>query len=157
MRITLTLKTYLEHWMNFLSNFVSLVTYLSYIFLLDASIFTTGEEKEGKNQFFNYFWRILLKLEEKNLEIYKLSWLSITWILKKLSSIQTVVEDIPEIKLSHWYLLSKVYEKSHSKNWTLIVLKKFVCYPNNCFVPLWILSYRESAVVAHISSLSYIV
>ena len=34
----------------------SLMTYLSYIFRLDASISTTiDDEKEGKNKFFNYF------------------------------------------------------------------------------------------------------
>ena len=90
-----------------------------------AFIFTTDEEKEMKNQFFNYFWRMLLKFDDK------LIWLSITWILKKLSSIQTLVEHIPEITLSHWYLLSKTYKKSHYKNRTLIVLKKFVRFPNN--------------------------
>ena len=143
--------------MNFLSNFVSLVAYLSYIFFLDAFIFTTDEEKQITNQFFNHFWKMLLNFEDKNFEIHKRSSLSITWILKKLSSIQTLVEDISEITLSHWYLLSKTYKKSHSKNRTLIVLKKFACYPNNHFVPLRILSYRESTVVAPISSLSYII
>ena len=78
--------TFTEHWRNFLSNFVSLVTYLSYSFLLDGCIFTTDEEKERKNQFFNYFWKMLLKFEEKKLRIEKLSQFSITWILKKLRS-----------------------------------------------------------------------
>ena len=41
--------------MNFLSNFVSLVTYLSYIFLLDGSIFTADEEKEGKKSILKLF------------------------------------------------------------------------------------------------------
>ena len=37
--------------MNFSFVFVSLMTYLSYIFLLDACIFTTiDDEKEGINQ-----------------------------------------------------------------------------------------------------------
>ena len=70
---------------------------------------------------------------------------------------QTLVEDIPEIKLSHWYPLSKTYTKSHSKNRALIVLKKFVCYPNNHLVPHQILSYQESTVVNPISSVSYII
>ena len=57
--------------MNFFSGSVSLMTYLSYIFLLDASILTTfHDEKKGN------FWRILLKFEEKILEIHKHSWLS---------------------------------------------------------------------------------
>ena len=85
--------------------------WLLHFFIIDVSIFTTNEEKEGKNQFFNYFWRTLLKLEKKNLKIHKLIWLLTTWILKKLNSIQTLVENIPEIKLSHhWYLLSKTYK-----------------------------------------------
>ena len=130
--------------------------WLLHFFIIDVSIFNTNEEKEGKNQFFNYFWRMLLKFEEKNLEIHKLSWLLITWILKKLNSIQTLVENIPEIKLSHhWYLLSKTYKKSHSKTRTFIVLNKFVCYPNNRLVSLRILSYRESTVIAPISILIY--
>ena len=67
------------------------------------------KRKREKNQFFSYFWRMLVTLEEKILEIHELSQLSINWILKKLKSIQTLVKDIPEIKLSHWYLLSKTY------------------------------------------------
>ena len=43
------------------------------------------------------------------------------------------------------HLLSKTYKKSHPKTPTLIVLSKFVCYPNNRLVP------RESTVVAPIS------
>ena len=73
------------------------MTYLSYIFLY-ASIFTKiNDEKKEKNQFFKIFWRVFLKLEDNILEIRKHSWLSITWILKKPNSIQSFVEDIPEI------------------------------------------------------------
>ena len=43
------------------------------------------------------FEGFFLKLEDKTLEIHKHSWLSITWILKKPNSIQSFVEDIPEI------------------------------------------------------------
>ena len=144
-----------EQWMNFLSDFVSLLTYLIYIFQTRCLHFQHWwRKKKGKNQFFNYFLRILSKFEDKNLEIHKLSWLSITWILKRLNSIQTFVEDIPEIKLAYWSLLSKTYKKSYSKTPTLIVLNKFVCYPNNCLVPHQILSYRESTVAAPISSLA---
>ena len=72
----------------------------SYIFLLQMSLFSPMmKRKSEKNQSFNYFVRILLKFEEKNLGIHKLSWLLITWILKKWNSIQTLVENIPEIKL----------------------------------------------------------
>ena len=48
--------------------------------------------KSEKNQFFNYFVRILLKFEEKNLGIHKLSWLLITWILKKWNSIKPLLK-----------------------------------------------------------------
>ena len=119
-------------------------------------MFTSGEEKERKNQFSTVFEKYSLDLREKKVETHKLNLLSITWILKKLNSIQTFVAYIPEIKLFHWYLLSKTYKKSHSKKWTLTVLHKFVCYPNNSLVSLQILSYRESTVVAPISSLSFI-
>ena len=46
--------------------------------------------EKGKNQFFRYFWRILLKVKEKVLEIHKHWWLLITWILNKLNSIKTL-------------------------------------------------------------------
>ena len=78
--------------MSFLSNFVSSVTYLSCIFLLDGSIFTSDEEKEGQNEFFNYIWRMLLKSEEEKFEIHKLSQLSITWILKELKSYKPLLK-----------------------------------------------------------------
>ena len=107
------------------------------------------KRKRSKNQLFNYFWRVLLKF-------HRHSWLSIIWIFKKLSSIQTLVKDILEIKLSHWSLLSQTYKKSHSITWTLIALNKFVFYPNNCLVLLRILSYWESIVAAPISSLAEI-
>ena len=46
-------------------------------------------------------------------KIHKLSQLSITWILKELKLYKPLFKDIPEIKLSHWYLLSKTYIKNH--------------------------------------------
>ena len=49
------------------------MTYSTYIFLLDASIITiTDCEKEEKNQFFKYYWRILLKFKEKILQILQI-------------------------------------------------------------------------------------
>ena len=42
-------------------------------------------------------------------------------LLKKSNSIQTLVKDISEIKLSHKSLLSKTYRNSHSITRTLIV------------------------------------
>ena len=126
--------------------------WLLHFFIIDVSIFNTNEEKEGKNQFFNYFWRMLLKFEEKNLEIHKLSWLSITWILKKLKSIQTLVKDIPEIKLSHWYLLSKTYVKNHiqkpglSLSWTKLYVIQIIA---SSLFRFWVI--EKSIVVAPIS------
>ena len=84
---------------------------------------------------------------EKILEFYEHSWFMITWILEKSNSIQILVEDLPEIKLSHRSLLNKTYRNSH---W--IIPSRF--YPNNRLVSLRILSYRESTVVAPISSLA---
>ena len=94
-----------------------------------------------------YIWR-------KNLEIHRHNWLSIIWTFKKLNSIKTIVKDIQEIKLYHWSLLSKTYEKSHLITWTLIALNKFVFCLNNFLVLLRILSYWESTVAAPISSLA---
>ena len=136
--------TFSKHWMNFLSNYVSLVTYLSYIFLLDGSILTSDEEKEEKIQFFNYFWRMLLKFEEKKLKIHKLNQLLITWI----GVIQTLVKEIPETKLSHWYFLSKTYIKNHiqklepSLSWINLCVIQIIA---SSLVRFWV-RYRKSAV-----------
>ena len=113
------------------------------------------KRKRNKNNLFNYFWRILLKFDKKYLEIHKHRWLSIIWIFKKLNSIQTIIKDIPKIKLIPISLVlqSKTYKKSHSISRTLIALNKFVFYHDNCFFSLRILSYRESTVAA-ISSLA---
>ena len=70
-------------------------------------------------------WVILLKFGEKILQIYKHSWFSITWTLKKLNSTQTVIDDIPEVKLSHWYLLSKTYRNSYLITQNLTALNNF--------------------------------
>ena len=117
------------------------------------------KRQKNKNELFNYFRRMLLKFDKKKLEIHKHGWLSIIWIFKKLNSLQTLAKDILEIRLSHKlpskeiYLLNKTYKKLHSITWTLVAWNKSVFHPNNCLVPLWILSYRESTVAAPISSL----
>ena len=79
----------------------------------------------------------------------------ITWIglHKKSSSIQTFVEDIPEIK-SHWSLLSKTYRNLHFINSNSHCFEHFVFHPHDRLVPLHIFSYRESTVGAPISSLA---
>ena len=48
-----------EHWINFFSVFVSLMTYLGYIVLLDLSIFTTIDD--GKVEKINSSIQVLLK------------------------------------------------------------------------------------------------
>ena len=115
--------TFSKHWINFFFGFVSLMAYLKCIFTKCHYFHQHWQWKRGKNQFFKYFGRILLKLEGKILEIHTISWLSITWILKKSNSMQTLDEDIPEIKLSHWSLLKK--KNIHSITQTLTVLNKF--------------------------------
>ena len=94
----------------------------------------------------------IILFEEKKFEIHKHIWLSITWILKRLNSKQTLSDDIREIKLSNWSLLSKTYQKSLLVTRTLIFLNKFMFYLNNRLVPLRILSYREPTLAAPISS-----
>ena len=64
---------------------------------------------------FENLWRILLKVKEKIFEIHKHCRLSIFWIFKKSNSVQTLVEDILEIKLSYRSLLSKTYKKPASQ------------------------------------------
>ena len=57
--------------------FVSLMTYLGYIFLLDVPICTiTDDEREEKRGLRD--WGILHKVEEKVLEIHKHCWFLIT-------------------------------------------------------------------------------
>ena len=144
--------------MDFTLVFVCLMTYVSYIFLLDTTIFAiTEDEKEEKNSVLQVleFWGILLKFKEKILKIYKPSWLSITWALKKLNSTQTLSDNIPEIKFSHWSLLSKTYRNLYLITQTLIALNNFVFYRNNRLVLLQIFSYRLSIVAAPISSYSH--
>ena len=93
-------------------------------FLLDT-LDATKHHYWWKYQFFKYFWRMLLKFEEKNLEIHKHSWLLITWILKTWNSLQTFVKDI---------------------HWRTQTVTSFVFYPNNHLAPLQILRYQESTI-----------
>ena len=66
---------------------------LKLYFLLDASIFTTIDEKKEEQK---STLQIFLKdvTEEKNVEIHKLhkhKWLSIIWIFKKLNSLKSII------------------------------------------------------------------
>ena len=64
------------------------MTYFSYAFFLDASIFTTIDEKNKEQK---STLQIFLKdlSEEKNVEIHKHSGLSIIWIFKKLNFLKS--------------------------------------------------------------------
>ena len=101
LRITLTLETYLYWTLKEL-----FIQFCVLGDLLKLQFFTRWlyfhhwwRERERKNQFFNYFWKMLLKFEEKKLRIQKLSQFSITWILKKLRSM--------------YKLLLKTFQKSN--------------------------------------------
>ena len=48
-----------------------------------------------------------------------------TWKIE----LQALVEEIPEIKLSHWSLLNKTYRNSHSITQALIIFNKFCVLP----------------------------
>ena len=105
----------------------------------------------GKNLFFKYFWRILLTFEETFLEMHKHSWLSITRILKKLNSLQTIIEDIPFRKPFTFPFRAKVIEVIElSLSWTL-----FVFHLNSYLALFYILIYWESTVTVLISSYEY--
>ena len=101
------------------------------------------------------FWRILLEFEEQILQIHKHSWLSITWTLKQLNSIQTFVEDIPEVKLSlvpsEQNLQQCIFGNSNSH-----CLELFLCFILILTLsPSQIFSYWESTVAPFISSYSH--
>ena len=92
-----------------------------------------------KNQFFKYFFKILPKFDKKILEIHEQSWLWITWILKKLDSIQTLVEDIPKIKLSHWSLQSKTYTFNNSNSYCLEQILCFILIITLSLLRFWVI------------------
>ena len=58
---------------SFFSVLIFLMTYLSYVFLLNIFVLTIidKDKEETKNQFFKYFWKILLSFEKKFLHIHK--------------------------------------------------------------------------------------
>ena len=143
----------LENWKNVFSVSVSFMTYLNYIFLLDASIFTTtDDEKKEKINSSTIFEEFYLNLKRKFWKFNKQSWLSITWILKKSNSIHTLVDDIPKIKLSHWSLQSKTYTFNNSNSYCLEQIFCFIIIALSLF-RLWV-RYLESTVAASNSSLA---
>ena len=139
--------------MNFFSVSVSSITYLNCFFTRCLYFHYYWWWERRKNQFPKYLWPILLKFEEKILEIHRYSCLSITWIPQKIdpqtkpcwrhSSNQTASGTGP--------LCAKPI---HSMLELSLSWAKFVFYLNNCLVPLRVLSYLESTVAACISSLA---
>ena len=99
-----------------------------------------------ENQFFKYFWRILLKYEEKVLEINKHGWLFINWIPKKSHTPQQPL--LKTFQKSN-YLIDPFWVKSieiHIRQLELSLCStNFVFYPDDHLAPLQILSHGESA------------
>ena len=80
--------------------------FLSYCnFLLD-------DKKDEKNKFFKYFWRILVRFEEKILQICKNRWLLVTW----------TPYFILHTSLFHHSLQRKAYRNSYLITRTFITL-----------------------------------
>ena len=129
--------------------FCFLDTYLSYDFLIDASIFTTIDEKKEEQRstlqiFLKDVWekknsKFITQLTLNNLNIQKIELLKIKLISQTIPSKQN-------------YLVSKTNKKSDLITRTLIALNKFVFHPNNYLAPLriWFID-RESTVAAFIS------
>ena len=67
-----------------LSVSVSSITYLNYFFTRCLYFHYYWWWERRKNQFPKYLWPILLKFEEKIVEIHRYSCLSITWIPQKI-------------------------------------------------------------------------
>ena len=108
------------------------MTYLSYVFLLDASLFSPQlmKRKRNKNQLIKYFWTMLLR--KKNLEIHKHSWLSMVWIFKKLKSFKSnYLINYFQSKTSFWAKLTK----NHIQQ-----LKLSLPWTNLCFILITALS-----------------
>ena len=95
----------------------------------------TKKRKKINSSSSNIFVGFELDLSRKFCKFINKSWLLITWILKKSNSIQTLVEDIPEVKLSHCSLLNKTYRNSYS------ITKTF------CFILIITLSFFKFSVI----------
>ena len=112
----------------------------------------SDDEKKEKINSSTIFEEFYLNLKRKFWKFNKQSWLSITWILKKSNSIQTLVDDIPKIKLSHWSLQSKTYTFNNSNSYCLEQIFCFIIIALSLF-RLWV-RYLESTVAASNSSLA---
>ena len=138
-----------EYWMNFFSGFVFLMIYLGYICFNSRLYFyhSWWWERE-KNQFFMYFWRILLNVEEKDLEINKHCWLSIQVMLKKSNPYNLWRHFRNQTTLTAPFYVKFTFDNSNSP-----CLGHFSFCPDNCVVRLQILSYQELNLLALSSSL----
>ena len=107
--------------LNFFSVFISLITYLGHIFLLDVSIFTIiDDEKEVKINFSS----ILKDFTESWGEIFgnSLTLLTHDNLNTQKIELHRISEDISEIKLT---LLLPSAQNSHLITWTLLFLNIF--------------------------------
>ena len=105
--------------------------------------------KRGKT---NSFWRILVKFEDKILQIHKHSWLSITWRLKKSNSIQILVEDISS--LSQTFSTAPFEQNPYkfflkAQNLKLFDLKLFLSWPADVMIRTITDSILESTHSLH--------
>ena len=130
---------FVNNWMNFFFVFVSLLTCINFFFLTRCLYFHHFWWEREKNQFFKYFSKILPTCDKKILEIHEQSWLWITWILKKSDSIQTFVEDIPKIKLSHWSLQSKTFTFHNSNSHCLAQIWYFILIITLSLFRFWVM------------------
>ena len=89
----------------------------------------------------------LLHVEEKFLEIHEHYWLSITWILKRITPYKLWTHFTNQTTFT-----AQFCTKFTTITQTLLVLNILIFYSNNCLVPLQILSYQELDVVAPVSS-----
>ena len=111
------------------------MTYFSYVFLLDASIFTTIDEKkeEQKSTLQIFFKDVTEKSTETQLTLDNLN------LSRKLPSKQKC-------------LLSKTLKKTHSITRTLIGFIKFVFYPYNCLIIFFLLHSNTDSTLKYTNS-----
>ena len=112
--------TFSEHW-----TYIPLKTCLSYIILLDVSIFTmTDDEKERKMKLsiFEEFYLNLRRRSFKFINTIALDNLN-TQTNKQANKNElhtnSCWRNFTNYTLFHWFLLSKTYRNSHSITWTV--------------------------------------
>ena len=135
-----------EHWMNFFSVFISLMTCMGYIFYFMSLFLPQLMMRQGKNQFFKYFWRILPRVKEKTLN-------TVCYQQLEYWKNRTPYKLWRNFR-NYATLTAPFIAKFTFGNSNFPCLEHFLFYSNNCFVPLQILSYWELNVVAGISWLA---